>query len=115
MKKLIYYPNFEPPNLTWLKFALLYLDKLESIVPLERQHLISDDYRRLMNETDLVGMYSPSYNETERASVKAVEEGFKFIDKSYLRSSLFNRPKILTIGIIQYFQKNFQIVLVILF
>lgn len=95
MKKLIYYPNFEPPNTEWLKFSLLYLDRLESIVPNERQHLISDDYRWLLNETDLLEMYSPSYNESERASIKAVEEALKFIDNPDLRSSLFNRPNIL--------------------
>lgn len=61
MKKFIYYPNLEPPNTEWLKFSILYLEKFESIVPYSRQHLISDDYRKLLNETDLVEMYSPEY------------------------------------------------------
>ncbi len=91
MKKYLYYPNFEPPNTEWLKFAILYLENFESIVPFQRQELVSDDYRRLQNETDLVSMYSPQYEQGYRASLKAIEEAEKFINKPYQRSHLFNR------------------------
>lgn len=91
MKKYLYYPNFEPPNRAWLKFATLYLEKLESIVPYHRQHLISEDYRRISEETDLVEMYSPEYHQGERASINAIEEAEKFIRQPYRRSQLLNR------------------------
>ncbi|NME66496.1 hypothetical protein [Flammeovirga aprica] len=91
MKKYLYYPNLEPPNTEWLKFAILYLENFESIVPYQRQHLVSDEYRRLQDETDLVSMYSPEYNQGYRASLKAIEEADKFIDKPYQRSHLFRR------------------------
>ncbi len=91
MKKFLYYPNLEPPNTEWLKFSILYLEKFESIVPYGRQHLISDDYRRLSNETDLVELYSPEYMQGERASIKSIEEAQKFLSNPYGRSPLMNR------------------------
>ena len=91
MKKFLYYPNLEPPNTEWLKFSILYLEKFESIVPYGRQHLISDDYRRLSNETDLVELYSPEYMQGERASIKSIEEAQKFLNTPYERSPLMNR------------------------
>ena len=91
MKKFLYYPNLEPPNTEWLKLSILYLDKFESIVPYGRQHLISDDYRRLSNESDLVEMYSPHPDQGERASLKAIEEVQKYLEQPYRRSFLFNR------------------------
>ena len=33
LKSLLYYPNFEIANKTWLKFALLYIDELRPIIP----------------------------------------------------------------------------------
>ncbi|MEJ5053675.1 hypothetical protein [Sphingobacterium sp. MYb382] len=94
MKKFIYYPNLEPPNTEWLKFSILYLEKIESIVPYGRQHLISDDYRRLSNETDLVEMYSPEFLQGERASIKSIEEAEKFLQNPYGRGPLMNRINI---------------------
>ncbi|GAB3899975.1 hypothetical protein [Spirosoma agri] len=94
MKKYIYYPNFEPPTNEWLKFAVLYLDKFESIVPYYRQHLISEEYRRLANETDLVGLFSPEYSQGDRASIKAIIEAERFLRNSHQISSLFNRVNI---------------------
>lgn len=91
MKKLIYYPNFEPPTTEWLKFAILYLDRIESIVPYNRQHLISDDYRRLQNETDLVELFSPGDSQSYKASLNAITEAEKFLRKPYLFSGLFNK------------------------
>lgn len=91
MKKYLYYPNLEPPDTEWLKFAILYLENLESIVPYQRRELVSEEYRRLQNETDLVSMYSPEYDQGYRASLKAIEEAEKFINKPYQRSHLFKR------------------------
>ncbi|MBV6878800.1 hypothetical protein NG800_008100 [Epilithonimonas ginsengisoli] len=94
MKKFIYYPNLEPPNTEWLKFSILYLEKFESIVPYGRQHLISDDYRKLLNETDLVEMYSPEYLQGERASIKSIEEAERFLQNPYRRAPLMNQINI---------------------
>ncbi|WP_417364537.1 hypothetical protein [Galbibacter sp.] len=91
MKKYLYYPNFEPPNTEWLKFSLLYLEKFESIVPYERQHLISDDYRQISNETDLVDLYSPSFQQGERASEKAIWQAERILNHPYRTSGRFNR------------------------
>lgn len=94
MKKFIYYPNFEPPDNEWLKFAILYLDKFESIVPYNRRHLVSDEFRQLENETDLLNMFSPDYSQGERASIKAIQESERFMNRTYTTSSLFNRVNI---------------------
>lgn len=91
MKKYLYYPNLEPPNTQWLKFAILYLDKFESIVPYNRQHLISDDYRRLTNETDLVDLYSPDHLQGERATINAIREAERILSNTYSLSGLFKR------------------------
>lgn len=91
MKKYLYYPNLEPPDTRWLKFAVLYLDKFESIVPYSRQHLISDDYRRLANETDLVDLYSPNHLQGERATIKAINETERILSNTYSLSGLFKR------------------------
>ena len=91
MKKYLYYPNLEPPNAEWLKFSILYLEKFESIVPYGRQHLISDEYRKLSNETDLVELYSPEYKQGERASIKSIEDAQKFLSNPYNRSPLVNK------------------------
>ena len=94
MKKLLYYPNLEPPSTEWLKFSILYLEKFESIVPYNRQHLISDDYRRLTQETDLVSLYAPTYDQGERASIKAIEQTEKILNNPHKRSFLFNSVNI---------------------
>jgi len=33
MKDLIYYPTFEPRDLNWIKYALIYIDKFSPIIP----------------------------------------------------------------------------------
>lgn len=90
MKKYIYYPNFEPPNNEWLKFSTLYLDKFESIVPYNRQHLITDEYKKLANETDLVELFSPEYHHGERATINSIFEAERFMQRTYTTSTLFN-------------------------
>ena len=94
MKKYLYYPNLEPPETSWLKFAILYFEKFESIVPYNREHLISDDYRKIKNETDLVDFYSPLYHHGERATINAIKETEKIFQNRYLRSPLFNEINI---------------------
>jgi hypothetical protein len=91
MKKYIYYPNLEPPDDIWMKFSLLYLDKIECIVPYNRQHLLSYNFTRIKEETDLVDLFSPEYNQGERASIRAMDEAQSFLAEPYRKSFLFNR------------------------
>ncbi|GAA4155018.1 hypothetical protein GCM10022217_12730 [Chryseobacterium ginsenosidimutans] len=95
MKKFLYYPNFEPPNNEWLKFSLLYLDKFESIIPYNRQHLISDEYKEVHEKTDLVDFFSPEYHHGETASFSAINEASNIMKRTYDSSFLFNRINIL--------------------
>jgi len=95
MKKYIYYPNFEPPENEWLKFSTLYLDKFESIIPYNRQHLVTDEYRKLQSETDLVDFFSPEYHQGEQATLKAINEAERILKRTYEASFLFNRINVL--------------------
>lgn len=95
MEPLIYYPNFEPPSDIWLKFSLLYFENFKPIVPYNRRHLISDDFRLIEKETDLVTLYAPHYDDGYRASLKAIEETEKILANPHERSPLFNRVNVL--------------------
>jgi len=95
MEPLIYYPTFEPPTDIWLKFSLLYFENFKPIVPYCRQHLLSANFRRVENETDLVTLYSPEYNVGYRASLQAIEEAKKILNNTYERSYLFGQIDVL--------------------
>lgn len=89
MEPLIYYPTFEPPDETWLKFALLYFESFKPIVPHDRRYQLSDNFKRIMDNSDLVTLYSPEYDQGYRASLYAIEEAEKFLSNPYERSYLF--------------------------
>lgn len=93
MKPLIYYPTFEPPSELWLKFSMLYFENFKPIVPYNRRHLLSRDFRFIQNETDLITICTPEYNDGYRASLYAIEEVKKIMETPYNRSMLFNEPK----------------------
>lgn len=95
MGPLIYYPSFEPPSEIWLKFALLYMEELKPIVPNNRRNLISDDFRNVMNETDLVSLIHPEYNQGYLASISAIEQANKILlGDRYARSYMFNQVNV---------------------
>lgn len=73
MKDLIYYPNFESTNNNWLKFALLYIDKLNLIIPPTGDSERSELYRQLINETDLIHLHRPHYHEGYTSSLDAID------------------------------------------
>jgi hypothetical protein len=82
MKELIYFPGFEVRDETWLKFALLYFDKLRPIIPdmpFSEDEYLSDSFLSIMNETDLITPYRPQYDEGYCASVLACEEFEKYL------------------------------------
>jgi len=79
MQRLIYYPTFEPPDKEWLKFSLLYLEEFQPIVPYNRRDEFSDEYKKLIDETDLINPFSPDYSQGNRASFKAIQEAEAFL------------------------------------
>ena len=81
MKELIYYPGFETQNIDWLKFSLLYVDKLNPIIPHSGDKFLSEQFQVLTNETDLLRIYRPKYKEGERATLSAID-----ITESILRN-----------------------------
>lgn len=77
MNELIYYPGFEVKQMDWLKFALLYIDKLCPIVPMSGDSHLSGLSKRIMNDTDLISIHRPDMEEGSKATLDALE----YIDK----------------------------------
>lgn len=95
MENLIYFPTFEPPSQNWLKFALLYVDNFNPIIPYNRRNRLSVDYQRIIDDTDLIHPYEPRYHQGDRASLKAIEFIEQIGRNPYRYSNLFNRPNII--------------------
>ncbi|ABQ06051.1 hypothetical protein [Flavobacterium johnsoniae] len=95
MEPLIYYPTFEPPTDAWLKFSLLYFENFRPIIPYSRRRLVSDNYTRIIENTDLIRPYSPGADVGYRASLKAIEEVDKIFDRTHDRSLLFNSANLI--------------------
>jgi hypothetical protein len=74
MRELIYYPSFEVQNREWLKFALLYFQKLDPIIPESGDIHLTDEYKMVVNETDLIQKHRPDYEEGERATLDAIDQ-----------------------------------------
>jgi len=83
MKDLLYYPNFESTNETWLKFALLYINKLNPIVPPSGDHKLSALYQKLLNETDLINRYRPDVDQGTSSTIEAIEIAEKIIENPF--------------------------------
>jgi len=96
MEPLIYYPTFEPPTEIWLKFALLYFENFKPIVPRERTYHLSDDFRRIIDNTDLVSLYSPDYSDGYNASLVAIEETERYFNAPHSRSFLLREHNVIT-------------------
>lgn len=82
MRSMIYYPGFEIESEKWLKFALLYFEELRPIIPYmdaPEYMYLSDNARRIMDETNLIRPYRPIYEEGYCASVIACEEFDKYL------------------------------------
>jgi hypothetical protein len=74
MDKLIYYPSFEPKDIDWLKYALIYVDQFSPIIPDSGKGSITSDFIRIENETDLVKILKPQWWQGDNATVKALKE-----------------------------------------
>ena len=95
MEPLIYYPTFEPPSEIWLKFSILYFENFKPIVPHERQNLLSDNFKRIQSETDLISLYSPQYEDGVNASLKAIEEIESILSFPQKGNMLFRQANLL--------------------
>lgn len=97
MENLLYYPGFEIINENWLKFALLYIDKLKPIIPNEGDKYISDYSKRIYNESDLLEKYRPDYQEAYHATLDAIEVIEKILKNPTLYSPVFHSSQIDTV------------------
>lgn len=74
MDKLIYYPNFEPRDIDWLKYALIYIDQFSPIIPDSGKGSLKSDFKRIASETDLVKILKPQLWQGNSATTKALKE-----------------------------------------
>ena len=74
MDKLIYYPSFEPRDIDWLKYALVYVDQFSPIIPDSGKGSLSSDFQRIESETDLVKILKPQWWQGDNATAKALRE-----------------------------------------
>jgi len=95
MKPLIYYPSFEPPNEIWLKFALIYFKEFRPIIPYTRENIVSDSFKQIRNETNLINPINPGYNEGVEASIKARNEVEGIMLNPYERSHHFKQVNVI--------------------
>lgn len=94
MKSFVYYPGFEVRNENWLKFALLYLEQLNPIIPLAGYRYLTDEFRMLNNETDLIRRHRPNQSEGENATRIAIEALENVIKHPKLYENIFNTPNV---------------------
>lgn len=92
MKELLYYPSFEIKHPDWLKFALLYIDELQPIIPQEGDKYLSDDYKEIIDKTDLIRQYRPDIDDGTPATLDAIEIIEKILQNPKRYSSLLDGP-----------------------
>ncbi|KQT20836.1 hypothetical protein ASG31_16765 [Chryseobacterium sp. Leaf404] len=74
MKNLIYYPTFEPKNDNWLKYALIYVDNFSPIIPKNGEKKLSETFIKIKEETDVVKIIDPQYEQASLASLDTIKE-----------------------------------------
>jgi hypothetical protein len=94
MEQLLYYPGFEIHDELWLKFALLSLENVNTIVPYEADEDLSDMYKSIFTETDLLKKYRPTGEEPYIASINTIEEIEKYLRKPERYFSLLGKVNI---------------------
>jgi len=93
--QVIYYPTFEIGNETWLKFALLYLDKLGPIIPYAGDAYLSDRFWKLRSETDLIEVHRPDYSEGHAATRDAIDQIEKILRNPERYEDIFHTANVL--------------------
>ena len=86
---MIYYPNFEPDQ-NWLKFALLYFDKVQTIVPFHKRHLLSPLFLEIKERSELLDFCDVTFDIAYSASLRAIEEAEIYLQNPARYSQLFN-------------------------
>jgi len=94
MNEYIYYPGFEVHDPNWLKFALLYLNKLDPIIPFSGDPHLSEQWKRISNETDLLDIHRPEVKEGRVATLDAVDQMDKILMHPERYEFIFNTPNI---------------------
>jgi hypothetical protein len=89
MQELIYYPAFEVQDANWLKFALLYIDRLSPIIPESGDQYLTGITRQITQETDLIRAHRPEHREGEAASLDAIDLIDKILKHPRRYSGLF--------------------------
>lgn len=95
MKEMLYYPYFEVRDENWLKFALLYFDRLRPVIPdsvIDAPGYLSDRFKQITYSTNFLKPYSPRHYEGERASIHACEEIVKYLSRPEIYGLYFNSP-----------------------
>lgn len=95
MNELIYYPGFEVTQIDWLKFALLYIDKLCPIIPMSGDSHLSDLSKRIIDDTDLINIHRPDRDEGSKATLDALEYVDKILRTPRRYSAFFRQDDIL--------------------
>ncbi len=93
MRELIYYPSFEIQNYDWIKFALLYLNQLDPIIPESGEGYLSYDYQKIINDTDLIFPFRPGYHDGESATLDALDQLEKIFRHPGAYTGIFNDNK----------------------
>jgi hypothetical protein len=70
MREVLYYPNFYIENEKWLKFALLYLGEVVTIMPENMGNIeLSENQELVLRKTNLFSAHSPTSEEIEDAAL----------------------------------------------
>jgi len=94
MQNLLYYPGFEIANENWLKFALLYIEKLKPIIPSSGDKYISDYSKKIYEESDLLEKYRPEYQEAYKATLDSIDVIEKILANPSRYSPVFHSSQI---------------------
>jgi len=97
MENLIYYPTFEPQSENWLKYALIYLENFSPIIPVRGNSQLSDLFKQIITNTELVRSIQPTSNQGDRATTKAIKEIELIKEAPERYFFLFNEPNIIQV------------------
>jgi hypothetical protein len=95
MTEILYYPGFEIEDEEWLKFALLYMNEVQTIVPYEADRFLSDRHKWLKNSTNLIRSCRPSYEEGEKSTYESIEIFQRLMENPIRRAGIVGEINIL--------------------
>ena len=81
-RTLLYYPTIELPREEWLRQALMYTDKVSSILPFNNDEFFPETVRYLNWKNE----YTPIYIEE---IIRKNEDKYKLFENDFLTSLLF--------------------------